>query len=97
MMRFLFPVALAIGAAAFALPAAADSPGQRTALIAGSGCPDSTRHFAGRGASRGAAVRPRKLTELPRAEAFAAVYRLDERGCMVPVLYRDARRQKPSE
>jgi hypothetical protein len=97
-MRFLFPVALAIGAAAFALPAAADSPGQRTALIAGSGCPDSTRHFAGRGGPlRSEPVRPRKLTELPWAEAFAAVYRLDERGCMVPVLYRDARRQKPSE
>ncbi len=33
-----------------------------------------------------------KLNELPPAEAFAAVLRQDERGCMVPVKYRDTRR-----
>ncbi|MFL6776161.1 MAG: hypothetical protein ACJ8FN_07165 [Sphingomicrobium sp.] len=91
-MRFLFPVMLGIGAAAVAQPAAFAQPGQRAALIAGSQCPETTKYLTGRsGAWRGDHVRPRKLTELPRAEAFAAVYRLDERGCMVPVLYRDVR------
>jgi hypothetical protein len=36
---------------------------------------------------------PKKLTQLPPAESYAAVYRLDERGCMVPLRYRDVRRQ----
>lgn len=34
-------------------------------------------------------MKPQKLTELPPADAYAAVYRHDERGCMVPVMYRD--------
>lgn len=33
-----------------------------------------------------------KLAELPPAENFAAVLRRDERGCMVPVKFRDVRR-----
>lgn len=33
-----------------------------------------------------------KLGELPPADAYAAVLRKDERGCMVPVKYRDVRR-----
>ena len=34
----------------------------------------------------------KKLTELPPAESYAAVLRRDERGCMVPVKFRDVRR-----
>ena len=37
-------------------------------------------------------MKPRKLTELPPAETYAAIYHLDERGCMVPIKYRDVRR-----
>jgi hypothetical protein len=82
--------------AAIAQPATAGPPGQRTSLIAGSQCPESSKHFAGRGGAwRGDPIRPRQLTELPRAEAFAAVYRLDEHGCMVPVMYRDVRAARP--
>ena len=33
-------------------------------------------------------VRLRKLGELPPAEAYAAMYRTDEKGCPTPVLYR---------
>jgi transposase len=40
----------------------------------------------------GKALKPRKLTELPPAENYAAVLRRDERGCMVLVRYRDVRR-----
>lgn len=36
--------------------------------------------------------KPQKLGELPPAEAFAAVLRKDERGCIVPVKYRGVRR-----
>ena len=55
-------------------------------------CPNVTSHMANKGGSwRSVPLRPRKLGELPPADAFAAVYRLDERGCMVPVMYRDVR------
>ena len=32
-----------------------------------------------------------KLNELPPADSYAAVLRRDERGCVVPVKYRDIR------
>jgi hypothetical protein len=47
-------------------------------------CPESPNAHLAR---PGAPVRPHKLVDLPAGKAFAAVYRRDERGCMIPVLY----------
>ena len=93
-MRLLFPVAIAFSAAGLAQPAAAPvSPGQHQSPLAVSDCPEADRYFAHRGGKwQEKPVRPQKLTELPPAEAFAAVLRHDERGCMVLVKYRDIRR-----
>ena len=93
-MRLLFPVAVAFSAAALAQPATAPAPpGQRQSPVAGSDCPDADRYFAHRGGKwQDKPVVPRKLNELPPAETFAAVLRRDERGCMVPVKYRDVSR-----
>lgn len=93
-MRLLFPVAIAFSATALAQPAAAPvTPGQRSSPIAGSECPDADRYLAHRGGKwQDKPVRPQKLGDLPPAEAFAAVLRRDERGCMVLVKYRDVRR-----
>jgi hypothetical protein len=94
LMRLLFPVAVAISATSLAQPATAPvSPGQRHSPVAGSDCPDADRFLARRGGKwQDKPVRPQKLAELPPAETFAAVLRHDERGCMVPVMYRDVRR-----
>jgi hypothetical protein len=86
-MRFLFPVAIVVAAAAAALPAKR-APLQRT----GADCPGVTNQWVREGRSwRSQPMKPRKLGELPPAEAYAAVYRLDERGCMVPVKFREVR------
>lgn len=93
-MRLLLPVALAISAAAQSQPAAAPiSPGQRQSPVAGSDCPKATPYLTHRGGKwQDQPVQPRKLGELPPADSFAAVVRTDERGCLVPVKYRDVRR-----
>jgi hypothetical protein len=58
-------------------------------------CANATSHLARRGAVlRSDPARPQKLTELPDAEIFAAVYRL-ENGCAVPVLYRETHEVRP--
>ncbi len=58
-------------------------------------CANASSHLARRGAVlRSDPARPQKLTELPDAETYAAVYRL-ESGCAVPVLYRDTREVRP--
>jgi hypothetical protein len=84
----LFPVTIALAACASPLPAKAPSLQKP-----GADCPSATGQFArdGNGWVR-KPVKPQKLGELPPADAFAAVYRLDERGCMVPVKFRDVRR-----
>ena len=85
-MRFLFPLAMALAVLAQA------ASGQRPALVDPVKCPNSTSHMAGKGGKwRGDPLKPRKLAELPPAETYAAVVRQDERGCPVPVLYRDVR------
>lgn len=58
-------------------------------------CANPTRHYARKGSAyRGEPAKPQKLTELPKGEAYAAVYRL-ENGCAVPVLYRSVRQVRP--
>jgi hypothetical protein len=59
-------------------------------------CAKATSHLAGEPAIlRGDPGKPKKLTELPDAQTFAAVYRL-ENGCAVPVLYGTFREVRPS-
>ena len=93
-MHLLFPVAMIFGAAALAQPATAPvPPGQRTPPVAGSDCPEATRHLTNQvGKWREKPLQPRKLGELPPAESFAAVVRTDELGCLVLVKYPPGRR-----
>jgi len=85
-MRFLFPAA-----AMFAL-LGQPATGQRPALVDPAKCPNATSYTAHDGGSwRGKPVTPRKLAELPPAQTYAAAYVLDERGCAVPLLYREVR------
>lgn len=95
-MRLLFPVAMAIAASASAQPGIVTPPsGSKPNMLQNSDCPNASSHFARNGSVwQKDPVRPRKLTELPPAETFAAVYHLDGRGCMVPVKYRDVRRHR---
>lgn len=92
-MRLLLPAAIGFAATASAQPAAAPiPPAQLFGGAATSECPGMMEHFARRGGTwQSDPLKPRNLAELPPAETFAAVYRMDERGCMVPVLYRDVR------
>jgi hypothetical protein len=84
----LLPIAMIAATWAPALPAKAP-PLQRP----GADCSSATSQFAREGGAWvQRPVKPQKLSELPPADAFAAVYRLDERGCMVPVKFRDVRR-----
>ena len=90
-MRRLVPI-LAIGAAAApaSQPPPAVPPYRAHSTLAAPDCPEATSHLAGRqGSWDGKALRPRRLGELPPADAYAAVYRRDERGCVVPVMFRD--------
>ncbi len=58
-------------------------------------CANVTAHLAGKPeALRGNPNKPQKLTELPDAQTFAAVYRVVN-GCAVPVLYREVREVRP--
>jgi hypothetical protein len=93
-MRLLFPVAIVIAAGASGKPAMITPPSEhRPNLSQASDCPNPSSQFARNGSVwREKPARPQKLAELPPAEAYATVYRLDERGCMVPVKYRDIRR-----
>ncbi len=87
-MRLLFPVAIMFAGATPALPA--KPPPLSTP---GADCPAASSQWVRDGNSwRSRPLTPQKLSELPPAESFAAVYRLDERGCMVPVKFREIRR-----
>ena len=92
-MRLLFPVAMAFAATASAQPAARPHTlPASSSLISGSDCPNATSHMAGRGSAwQSDPLKPQKLAELPPADTYAAVDQLDERGCMVPVMYPDVR------
>ena len=58
-------------------------------------CANAAAHLAGKQAVlRGDPNKPQKLTELPDAQTFAAVYRVVN-GCAVPVLYREVREVRP--
>jgi hypothetical protein len=93
-MRLLFPVTIAIAVSATAQPAIVAAPSVvRPNALQTSDCPSPSSEYAREGSMwRQKPVKPQKLAELPPADAFAAVYHLDERGCMVPVRYREIRR-----
>ena len=88
-MHFLIPVMIGVSAAAWSQAATGPTfPGQRPSLIPGSECPTVTSHMAQQGTVwRSDPQKPQKLAELPPADTYAAVYQLDERGCMVPLMY----------
>ena len=58
-------------------------------------CANATSHLAGKPVVfHGDPSKPQKLTELPDAQTYAAVYRVVN-GCAVPVLYREVREVRP--
>ena len=90
-MRLLFPVAILIAGTAAPLPA--KTPSVKGPSLQDKDCPGVTSQWVRDGNGwQHEPLKPRKLAELPPGESFAAVYRLDERGCMVPVEFRDVRR-----
>jgi hypothetical protein len=58
------------------------TPQQASPLATASTCPRTAGYYAWQ---RGKQVAPRKLTELPPANAYYTVYRRID-GCMVPVI-----------
>jgi len=90
-MRLLFPLAILIAAVGPALPAKSPAPSvQKPVPLQADDCPGATSQWVREG--RGWQLKPQRLAELPPAESYAAVYQLDESGCMVPVKFRDVRR-----
>jgi hypothetical protein len=83
MRLFRFALAIALPAAAGA--ASVNSPIQPQLSGSPSACPKATAQWAYRS---GEAVKPQKLTELPDANMYSAVYRHDERGCESPIIVR---------
>ena len=98
-MRLLFPVVLAIAAGGAAQPAIVTAPSvHRPNKLQAPDCPSASSQYAREGSIwRERPVKPQKLAELPPADTYAAVYHLDERGCMVPLLYRDVRFHRAPE
>jgi hypothetical protein len=93
------PVALA--ALAISVPVLAAGPGSdQKARVPGAAsapnCPQTTSYLAEKsGAYRGGPLTPKKLTELPSATAYMAVYRKID-GCEAPLTmvdYRNPRRR----
>jgi hypothetical protein len=85
------PIAAPAAAPAVQLPSAPNPLNSQEA----DNCPRTVSHYAGSGSMyRGAPLAPKKLTELPPAVGYMAVYRTVS-GCEVPmtiVEYRTGRR-----
>ena len=80
---------LLAAAASIAAPADAPKP-----LAAAPGCPRTTSYLAGKvGLYRGQPLSPKKLTELPSATAYMAVYR-QIGGCEAPLTMVDYRNSR---
>lgn len=90
-MRFLLLAAIAMIAA----PSAAE-PVKSPTFPTGTKCQRTTSHYATNGSMfRGDRIGPKKLTELPPAIGYMAVYRTVN-GCEVPMTmieYRSGRRR----
>lgn len=94
-MRFLLSLLIASVAAIPTTASANDITQRPNPLKTEKKCANATSQFAGPGSVyRGDPAKPKKLTELPPAETYAAVYRVVD-GCAVPVLYREVRAVRP--
>ena len=93
-MHLLFPFLAGLTGMGVAQSATGPSfPGERHGLVPRSECPGAMSHFTRQGGMwTRDTVKPKKLARLPPADSYAAVYRLDERGCMVPVRFREIQR-----
>lgn len=92
MRSLTIAIILCAGIAPASQPAATVPASKAAKTLAAPDCPAATSEMAGRMSRwRGKPVKPQRLGDLPPADTYAAVYRLDERGCMVPVMYRDVR------
>jgi hypothetical protein len=86
-MRVLLLTALlAIPASAASVPAG-DMPSYNPSPRAGQGlCPKTAAQLAAERVKRGGSARLHKLTELPPANAYIAVFRHDSNGCEAPIV-----------
>lgn len=70
-------------------------PSANAGVFAQDKCANATSQLAGKQVVfKGDPTKPQKLTELPEAQTYAAVYRVVD-GCAVPVLYREVREVRP--
>ena len=70
-------------------------PSPAQGVLGADKCANATSHLAGKPVVfHGDPTKPQKLTELPDAQTYAAVYRVVD-GCAVPVLYREVREVRP--
>jgi hypothetical protein len=79
---------LALPGAAAAMPAR-DMPAYNPTPRAGAGlCPKTAAQIAADRIKKGGATKFHKLTELPPANAYIAVFRHDSNGCEAPIVVR---------
>jgi len=79
---------LALPASAAALPAR-DMPAYNPTPRAAAGlCPKTAAQIAADRVKKGGGTKLHKLTELPPANAYIAVFRHDPRGCEAPIVVR---------
>jgi hypothetical protein len=81
-VRLLAVAVLILVPSALGAVALQNAPMAKPALARSANCPRTASYYAFR---KGDTVRPQKLTELPPANAYFAVYRLVG-GCEVPVV-----------
>lgn len=79
---------LAIPASAASVPAGDMPTYNPTPREAAGLCPKTAAQVAAERAKRGGAAKLHKLTELPPANAYIAVFRHDSRGCEAPIVVR---------
>lgn len=86
-MRLLLMTALvAVPASAVTLPAR-DMPTYNPTSSAAAGlCPKTAAQVAAERVKQGAGAKLHKLTELPPANAYVAVFRHDAKGCEAPIV-----------
>jgi hypothetical protein len=88
-MRVLLLTALlAIPASAASLPARDMPTYHRTERGSQGLCPKTAAQLAADRVKRGGSAKLHKLTELPPANAYIAVFRHDSNGCEAPIVVR---------
>jgi len=88
-MRVLLLTALlAIPASSAALPAGDMPAFNPTPRDAAGLCPKTAAQVAAERIKRGGSAKLQKLTDLPPANAYIAVFRHDSKGCEAPIVVR---------